>query len=317
MSLRLPPVASRDDYRAALKQTEPFEAAVRHLSAVHGFPAAPLSRFSNGSTPVFAAGEAHVVKFYGPLYLDTFRGEVAALSHVHGRLGVPTPGVVASGTLDGWGYVVMDRLRGRELREMWDEMGPDDQLAAVRRTGEAAARLHALSVDGLEALDVGWAAWTARQRETAVERHREKELGEEWLAQFPAWLDTVEMEPDGPPPMVLLHTELMRDHVLADRAGEGWEVTGLIDFEPAMLGCRDYEMASVGLFVARGDPALLRAFLEGYGVDPRGVDDAARRRWLAWAILHRYGNLRWYLEFMPMPEERTLDALARRWWATE
>lgn len=316
----LPHVSSPDEYRNALRETAAFVQAVGLVAREHGLPGAPPERFTNGSSPVFALGDALVVKFYAALYHDTFLGEVAALRHVHGRVGMATPGVIASGEMDGWGYVVMERVRGCDMREAWDEMGRDDQLSVVRRTGEAAARLHAIPAEGVgEALRVDWPAFVARQTETAVEKHREAGLGEEWLRQIPAWLETVELEPaEANPSPVLLHTELMRDHVLvAPAGGGGWEVTGLIDFEPSMVGHRDYEMASVGLFISRGDPELFSAFLRGYGTDPRSVTREARRRWLAWTLLHRYGKLSWYLEFMPATERRTLDALAERWWATE
>ena len=319
MSL-LPRVSSRDEYRSALRETPAFVEAVGRIVRQHELPGGGVERFTNGSSPVFALGNGLVAKFYAALYHDTFLGEVAALRHVHGRVGVATPGVIASGEMDGWGYVVMERLRGREMREAWDEMGRDDQLSVVRRTGEVTARLHAIPVSGVDpALRVDWPAFVARQRETAVEKHREAGLVEEWLRQIDPWLATVELEPeDVDPSPVLLHTELMRDHVLVAPAAEGgWEVTGLIDFEPSMVGHREYEMASVGLFISRGDPALLSVFLRGYGMETGRVSRQARRRWLAWALLHRYGKLSWYLEFMPETRERTLEALAERWWATE
>jgi hygromycin-B 7''-O-kinase len=55
-----------------------------------------------------------------------------------------------------------------------------------------------------------------------------------------------------------------------------------------MRGEREYEFAGVGV----------------------------RRRLLAWAILHRYSNLRWWMQRLPEPSRATLDALADRWFAT-
>ena len=63
-----------------------------------------------------------------------------------------------------------------------------------------------------------------------------------------AFLDSVPL-PSSPP--VLLHTEVMREHLLVsgDPSG-GWSLSGLYDFEPAMTGCWEYEFASVEIFVA-------------------------------------------------------------------
>jgi hygromycin-B 7''-O-kinase len=47
---------------------------------------------------------------------------------------------------------------------------------------------------------------------------------------------------------VLLHTEVIREHPLANPAT--WTLSGLLDFERAMTGDRAYEFAAAGLFVA-------------------------------------------------------------------
>jgi hygromycin-B 7''-O-kinase len=38
---------------------------------------------------------------------------------------------------------------------------------------------------------------------------------------------------------------------------------------------------------------------------------------MAYALLHRYSNLRWYLERLPSPGVTSLDALAMRWWSLD
>jgi hypothetical protein len=123
------------------------------------------------------------------------------------------------------------------------------------------------------------------------------------MATFPS--AATEAEPDlGTPPVVPLHPEFMRDHVMIDPAGR---VTGLFDFEPAMRGAAEYDFVAVGLFVSSGDGDLLRRFLRGYGrtIDPR--------RCLACALLHVHSNFRWYFEVMPAPPAPTLDAVATAW----
>lgn len=136
--------------------------------------------------------------------------------------------------------------------------------------------------------------------------------GVERLAGF---LDEVAL-PIRPP--VLLHTEVMRQHLLAiEGPGGTWRLSGLIDFEPAMRGDREYEFVGVGVFVAEGDARFLTRTLTayGYGRDQLGPD--LRRRLLAWGILHRYCHLRWWMRRLPEPARPTLDALADCWFATE
>ena len=85
-----------------------------------------------------------------------------------------------------------------------------------------------------------------------------------------------------------------------------------------MLGHPDYELASVGVFLSCGEPALLRAVCEGYGRPGGALPPDACRRAMAFALLHRYSNLRWYLERVPPPAGvHTLEELADFWWVTE
>jgi hypothetical protein len=46
------------------------------------------------------------------------------------------------------------------------------------------------------------------------------------------------------------------------------------------------------------------------GYHPDQLDDAPPRRLLAYALLHRYSDLRWYLDLLPPPPVPTPDALA-------
>jgi hygromycin-B 7''-O-kinase len=116
------------------------------------------------------------------------------------------------------------------------------------------------------------------------------------------------------PPRALLHTELMREHLLASPDGSGWRLSGLFDFEPAMLGAPEYDFASFGLFVSCGDGNFLRRALLAYGHAEHALDGALQCRLMAYALLHRYSNLRWYLERLPAAGATTLEQLAARWW---
>ncbi len=82
-----------------------------------------------------------------------------------------------------------------------------------------------------------------------------------------------------------------------------------------MVGCPEYEFASVGLFVTRGDRELLRDCLLGYGYREDELGPELSRRFLTYTLLHRYSRLSWYLEFMPTDDVTTLEQMAQAWWA--
>ena len=56
--------------------------------------------------------------------------------------------------------------------------------------------------------------------------------------------------------------------------------------------------------------------MAGYGHPPSDTGPAFARRLLAYALLHRYSNLPWYLKRIPPPANAiTLDALADAWFS--
>lgn len=285
-----------------------------------------ITRFPAGSLPVYAIGTDRVLKLYPPLFAHERHTEAALLDAVSGKVPVPTPRVVANDALDGWGYLLMTRLSGLELADAWPDIAPDHELDLAEQLGTALAALHAVTAPDVPAVRIDWAAFMAEQRRTAVARQSRHGLDPSWLAQIPAFLDSVTLstEPSGGPPgrssgdWALLHTEVMREHLLVTGDHAGWRLTGLFDFEPAMRGAPEYEFASVGLFFSCGDARILRRVLRAYGYSPEALDRDLERRLLAYALLHRYSNLGWYLERLPADHGlTTLDELATYWFGVQ
>jgi hygromycin-B 7''-O-kinase len=222
--------------------------------------------------------------------------------------------VYAAGEQDGWGYILMSRLPGVPLDTVWDRVPDRDQLAGD--LGETIAALHEVQPPEIAGWwPDDWPAFVARQREQVVGEQLGLGLPQAWADQIPGILDEVALPIRAP---VLLHTEVMREHLLVTEGhGGAWRLSGLIDFEPAMRGDCEYEWAAVGAFVAEGDGAFLARVLTTYGYSRDQLDRTLRRRLLAWLLLHRYSNLAWYLSRLPEPDRPTLEALADRWFATE
>ncbi|WP_298178849.1 phosphotransferase [Saccharomonospora sp.] len=147
------------------------------------------------------------------------------------------------------------------------------------------------------------------RREAVVDHHREQELAPEWLERIPDFLDSVDL---ATPPPVLLHTELLREHVLVRPQGERWTVSGLLDFEPSMLGAAEYEFVAASVYLVGGEETLWRGFLRGYGYADHPGEEFARRC-LAYTLLHQYSSLRRYFTWMPESGQRSFDQLARLW----
>ncbi|WKU43348.1 aminoglycoside phosphotransferase family protein [Streptomyces sp. VNUA116] len=305
----LPPVETDEQWDAVVPDESVMRPGVEALCGRLGLAGAPLVRFTEGTQPVYAVGDEHVLKLFPGSAARDGIAEGRVLSHLQGRLPVATPRVRDSGPYEnGWRYVLMSRLPGESLAGAWGRIPRAGRERLVARIGEALAELHSLDPGPLEdVLGPGdWGAFLGRRRAAAVDQQRAHGLAEAWLEQIPEFLDSVPLP--RAPRRSLLHTEVMRQHFLVDP--EGRRLTGLFDFEPAMIGDRAYDFVGVGLFVTRGDPELLARLAGAYG---RTFPPAEL---LAYTLLHVYSNLPWYLRELPVPAEGTLSSLAEAWFGT-
>jgi len=308
----LPSVDTNDELEAMVSDEALLRPAAQDLCAQLGLTGARLVRFDEGSLPVYAVGGDLVLKLYPGMDAAESVREARVLSHLSGQLPVPTPRLHSGDAYkNGWRYVLMSRLSGDSLAKVWPSASPADRDRLVTEAAETLAALHAL--DWKPVADVvgpaDWGIFLRRQRAGVVEQQRAAGLTEPWLRQIPGFLDAVRLPASGE--LALLHTEFMREHLMVD-PHDGHRLTGLFDFEPAMIGDPAYDFVSVGLFVTRADPRQFRRFYEAYGRTPHDPYQL-----LAYTLLHVYSDLPWYLRDLPTPREPRLDALAETWFGTE
>jgi hygromycin-B 7''-O-kinase len=278
---------------------------------------ARAERFPGGSRPVYALGDELVLKLYAPYDADEAARESAFLEVLHGRLPIATPKLHAVGALEGWSYVMMGRLRGELLVTAWPRIERAGQRELSRELGESLRTLHAIIDQRLERERVDFRALLQKQKETAVEQQQKRGLSEPWLEQIPEFLASEWPKLERAPAQAALHTEVMREHLFVEKRGEKWRISGLFDFEPAMIGAAEYEFAAIGVFVSCGDRELLREVLRGYGYAEGEMGPELERRFFAYALLHRYSNLTWYLSRLPPPAgAKRLEHLAAHFFGT-
>ncbi|MGW2011998.1 aminoglycoside phosphotransferase family protein [Streptomyces nigrescens] len=306
----LPRVDTDDEWDAIVPDEAVMRPGAAALCTRLGIRADSLTRYPAGSQPVYAVGQRFVLKLFPAAAADDGVTEARVLTHLQGQLPLPTPYVHDAGEYEnGWRYVLMSRLRGTDLAVTWPRVPRADQDRIATEAGETLAALHALDPSPLTGfLGPGdWGAFLDRQRTTAVARQRDRGLPEPWLEQIPAFLASA--TPSAAGPGVLLHTEFMRQHLTVDEHDD-WRLTGLLDFEPAMIGQRAYDFVAVGLFVSRGDPRLLSRIFRAYG------ETFTPTELLTHTLLHLYSNLPRYLRELPAPPEPTLESLAETWFGT-
>jgi hygromycin-B 7''-O-kinase len=257
----LPAVESWEGFEPSSLDEAAVRPGVDALCCHLGIGIDALGRFTAGSRPVYAAGEL-VLKLYPPADGNAWSVEAGVLSAVDGALPVPAPRVHATGNWDGWSYLLMSRLPGIPLDVAWPDVPGPARTALAAQVGELLAALHRVPPPALPGWypDMAWPEFVTRLRAACEQSQRGLGLAAEWADQIPGFLDSVALRDEEP---VLLHTEVMRQHLLVEPGP--WRLAGLIDFEPAMRGAREYEFASAGAFFSEGDTRLLRQVLTSYG----------------------------------------------------
>ena len=280
--------------------------AVAAICARHGLGGAPLEPFPTGSDVVWSAG-GHVVKLTAPLWADEIEAEARCQRQVAGRLGVATPEPLATGELAGWPYVVMTRVPGVALGEVWPGLEHAERLRLAAELGALVRELH-----GIEVADQadGWDGFWQRCRATVTERHSEPGVPGELAAQIGPFLESAGELVDEP--RVLIHTELLDQHVLVEERGGRYGLCALIDFADGRVGPAEYEFPAPVEFIFKGEPGLLRSFLSAYGLPEHELTPERSERMLAWGLLHRFGRLLRMLRAVEPVRPATLPALARR-----
>jgi hygromycin-B 7''-O-kinase len=267
----------------------------------------------DGSTVVYLSPR-WCIKLSPPL--TAFRAghdrELQYLQSIEGQLPIPTPQLVAKGTVEDWSYFVSTRLRGVAIDSLWANLDAPARTRIAARLGEALRALHGLESGALQESADRWADFRASQRSTCLDTEVRKGLQPTRLAELEEYLRKLDSIPEPSFDPAILHTEIGPAHVLV----EDGEITGLIDFGDAMVGDPEYDLAPVGLFVTAGDAVAFRAFCTSYGLDAEALSDPARpHRLLRHALLHRYGTLTWYLQRLA-PPVHALPDLAGHWFAT-
>jgi hygromycin-B 7''-O-kinase len=258
---------------------------------------------------VFAVGDV-IVKLYPPRFAGLAAPELAVLLRMAGALPVATPEVHASGVLKGWPYLVMSRLPGRAVHEVWAGLDTTEQRQITAEVGELAATIHALPTSELPELEADWPRLVRERSAGCVARHREQHAPEPLLEQIPNFLARAAPLYPARFPLAIVTGDLHDYHLLVERRSGLWRLSGLFDFDDARLGFAEYDLAATALFLCAGRSELLHTLFAAYGVQE--LDEVLGRRLLAYTLLHRYRELRWVLrEYVNGEQPATLDELAR------
>ena len=271
-------------------------------------------RIGNQTQHVFAVAQRFIIKFFPPSDPNAFQIERTFLQSLYQQLPIRTPELYAADSLDGADYIVMEHLPGTAIEHVWGTLSIAEQGDIMGQLGRAIHALHALPVGDFQTAPSDWHSFIDQQKQDLITNHRNFGLDDAWVSQLSEYVDSRTLDLHDRAQIVPLHTELMQEHIFLSRDAKGWQVAGMIDFEPAMLGHREYEFCAVGLFLTQGKRELLREFLVSYGYAEADLTAEFSRRIMILMLLHRYSDLSWFLALIPSDRHVTTLAQLEQFW---
>jgi hygromycin-B 7''-O-kinase len=257
-------------------------------------PPSPYSRMPRGKNPVFYLGDVGIIKLIPPCWAEDAMREVAALQTAPLGGPVATPTLLKLDNLDGWTVLLLERLPGTLLSEHWPNLGRPQRVDLAAQLGAIAAWLHRIEVPAGSPLAYDWAEHLASERQTSSQDLFEDNAPASLQATWQTFLEEVGPLPTPGAPTVFLHGDLSVANVMVQEKEGRLLITGLLDFGDASLGQATHDWLSPGVHNFGGDPAVLAAFCDGYGLSPYHRTPALQSHLLArsvlyyrWQYLHR------------------------------
>lgn len=301
-SAALPTISGGADLDALQQDPARWIGVLAALGARYtGAPAVPAG---DGTVLVALLGDELVLKLYPPFLRDHFAFEHAMLGHLAGRLSLPTPRLVDRIEHGGWPGLVMTRLPGTPLDQVWPTLAQRERCAVLQQIGRIAAEVHALPTGPMPGLAPRWPDFLRGQHERCPARQQRTGLPAHLLAQLPSFLQGP--VPEGPD--VILTGEYTPFNLLHQAGG----LSAMFDFGDGLVGPREYDWLGPMCFLAAGDAARLDALFDGYHGRP--FDRSRREALLRLLLLHRYSHLKAQIAVPGWQDEPDFGRLAARIW---
>ncbi len=258
------------------------------LRARMPLPLGHWRRLPKGKNVVIELGDEAILKLIPPRWAEDARREAEALQAVPTDASIATPTLLALEALEGWTALLLRRLPGEVLSERWPFQERSRRADLASQLGAVAAWLHHLEVPHYSPLAYDWEAHIAGEVEAAPRQLAKDGAPRILQDSWPGFLRSVGPLPSPDSPRVLLHGDLSAGNVLVQEERGRWRITGLLDFGDASLGQATHDWLSPGVHNFAGDPAVLKAFCDGYGLLASQRTPALQAHLLARSLLY-YG----------------------------
>ena len=234
-----------------------------------------------GSSLVFRAGAGPWLKLTPPYWAHDVEAELRASAAVAGRLPARIPELIESGALEDWRYLISADVPGEPFQSLEDELDPLEREQLAEDLGAFMGAFHAVA-----APDLGrpaWADYLRARLDHPAGAHAARGTAQIWLDPIAAFLGRrrAALESLGPP--VLIHADLTAEHVMLDRRGGRWRLSGVLDLADSTTAPAELDLVPPLVELFRGEGELQSRLAAACGVQLGGPQPT-----MAIAMQHRF-----------------------------
>jgi hygromycin-B 7''-O-kinase len=317
-----PSFASHEEYATYFTDTNYWRPYVEEICKRHELaPIMGIQAGKAGSNPVFIVNDRYVVKLYTYLFggADSILKEIDLYGLFAQAPELPVPRLITHGNLfpqseEGWHwpYIITTVIPGITFGEVREQVSFDDKQALATYLGSFLHSFHRLPLEQSTYFKRSWepfANFLAELRANGIANQSQwGALPQHLIDQIDNYLPPIASLINEVNEPLLLDCDLFEDHVLGTLEQGQWHTTGIIDFGDARVGNWLYEIPVIHYGLFHCDKRLLRAFLEGYGIDLTKLDqEGFVHNVMSFALLHEY-NL-FVQVFHDYPEATKIEAL--------
>lgn len=293
-----------------------WQPIIHAICEKHQIEVTPFTCINGWANGIFALQNNLLIKIVPPNWGFQGSCEIEALTLLAEHdLSVAIPRIKASDNINGWFYIIMDKLPGTSLHAIWNDVPEDNKILLATQVAQFALTLNQLplaekaSADG--ELVRPWAEFLVEQKENCYEKRQKQGLSEPLLADLTPFLNRVNYQPRtdlfNQGKVCLMHTDLHPGNLLVEKVAGHWQLSGVIDFGDAIIGEDTYyELGSPTLFMGQGNKTINRAIINSYGLSIDVNEQVAfQQHSTALCLLRHSGEMNYPLKQVPGCETLT------------
>jgi hygromycin-B 7''-O-kinase len=277
---------------------------LKHLQQEFQLPDDSWERIPKGANALFGLGDEVIVKMVPLNWRRQGDKEILVAPLVEGKLSLHTPRLIGSGEIDNWICVISSRLNGTVLADVWPSLDIEQKKSIMIQTGQVMREFRTVTFDENIAIKVDWSSYIADLISGCLARHQRRMMPKSLLDQV---LPYIEAAGDFAQPAEprFIHMDIHPWNLMAKQEEGHWRLDGLLDFGDAIVGNSDrFELLTPMIFMAQGNPLLLKSLLESYGASGEINPSTLQRQLTACMLIRPDSDVTFCMQQVPTSGSR-------------